>query len=640
MRRKSVQKITESVIPVILLLSAIFFILLFVQYRATQDAELAHHIHITAQTSTQEVSRNEMNNVMEVDFSDDPRIQKAEELIKKGMLSEAESIYFRILAKEPSAQIHNWLGMLYLKEQKYDKAVVSFTNALKINRRYYRARYNRAIAYSALDEYDKAVSDYKEVIRVFDSHAKSHFNLGLLYYKNDDFVLAAEEFARTADLSSGDIKVKALYMLGKSYTRVSPPKREEAAAAFTAAIRLKPDHVASRLALIDLEYPEDEEGYKNRLEQLERLAVLEPENIDVYRATADVYLAQKKEARALRTLQEGLLHEPDNIDLQFEVIELLTRLKKESEAIAELEKILTVDPSNTRAYFLLGQLYSLQGLYDASLEAYNKVLAIKKEGSPELWNDLGLLYAKMERFEDARKAYTKALKLKKGYPEVYYNLGLLSMSQGADAKAQTYFEEAIGLRPDYPEAYRNLAQLYTEQKEYDKAVEAYLKVLEYAPDSPQVKLSLAVCYSKLKAYDKARAIYEEILEKDSSYYTAWLNVGLVYYRQKEYDRSREALEKAVALEPDDANAYRALAKTYRALAKHDKAIDILKKLLEQNPSDIETRLDYARSYYRAKMQDKALSEYKKVLSLDPENSAAKKMIEKMETAKTENNVSK
>jgi hypothetical protein len=40
------------------------------------------------------------------------------------------------------------------------------------------------------------------------------------------------------------------------------------------------------------------------------------------------------------------------------------------------------------------------------------------------------------------------------------------------------------------------------------------------------------------------------------------------------------------------------------------------------------------------MRDRALSEYKKVLSLDPENSTAKKMIEKMETAKTENNVSK
>ena len=149
-----------------------------------------------------------------------------------------------------------------------------------------------------------------------------------------------------------------------------------------------------------------------------------------------------------------------------------------------------------------------------------------------------------------------------------------------------------------------------------------------------------MCYSKLKAYDKAEALYKEILEKENSYFAAWLNIGLVYYHQKEYALSEAALEKAVALEPEDDKANRALASTYSALKKHDDAIKILQGLLEQNPSDIKTRLAYARSYYRAKEREKALDEYKKVLSLDPENSTAKKMIEKMETAKAENNVSK
>lgn len=633
MRRRTVQKITESVIPVILLLSAIFLILLFVQYRASEDAEQAHHIHITAETSAQNISDNEMTTVAEVDFSDDPRIAKAEELIKKGKFNEAENVYFRILANEPSAQLYNWLGMLYLKQEKYNKAVVAFTNALKINPRYYRSRYNRALAYNALGKFDRAVADYKEVIRNFDSHAKSHFNLGLLYYRNNDLLKAKEEFERTAELSAGDRKVKALHMLGKSYTKMSPPQNEKAVAAFTAAIRLKPDHVASRLALIELQYPNTEEGYAGRLEALETLVTLEPENIDIYRAIADVYLAQKKEARALRSLQEGLLHNPDNIDLQFEVIALLIRLKNESEAVASLEKMLTVDPSNAKAYIMLGQLYTEQGAYEAAQDAYGKALAIRNNGSPELWNNLGMLYAKMERFKEAKKAYAKALKLRKEYPEAYYNLGLLALAQKEYKKAEKIFDEAIRLRPDYTKAYYSLAQVLTETQQYQKAIDAYLKVLESDPDSTQAKFNLAVCYTKMKAYDEAVAVYKEILEKDGSYFTAWLNIGLVYYYQKEYRLSEAALEKAVSLEPEDDKANRALANTYSVLKKHDEAIEILERLLEQNPSDVKTRLTYARSYYRAKKVDAALNEYKKVLSLDPENSAARRMIDKIEGEK-------
>ncbi len=628
--RIGTHRITESIIPVLLLLSAIFLVLLFVQYRASQDAEMAHHIHITAQTSVEENRKNEMNDVAEVDFSDDPRVAQAEALIAKGKLTEAENIYFSILVKEPSAQIHNWLGMLYLKQKKYDKAVVSFSNALKINARYYKARYNRAIAYSALNAYDKAVADYKEVIRFFDAHAKSHFNLGLLYYKHNEYGAAAEEFERTAGLSGGNIKAKALYMLGESYLLVSPPKREEAAAAFTAAIRLKPDHVGARLALLELKYPQDEEGYQMRLEALEVMRDLEPENIEVYRAISKVYLAKNKPSKALRTLQQALLHEPDDVELQFEVIELLMRLKKNQEAIAALENILTVDASNAKAYQYLGNLYFRQESYAAALDAYNIVVALTGEGSAELWNKMGLLYVKMERFEDAKKAYEKALKMQRNYSETYYNLGVLSLQQSSYAEAEGFLNQAIRLHPDYAAAYLELADLFIHKEQYRQAVDAYLKVLRLTPDAAHVKLDLAVCYTKLKEYDKAQALYEEILEEDSSYFKAWFNIGLVYYRQKAYEQSRDALEKAVELEPEDDKAYRALAKTYSALQKHNKAIEILEQLLAQNPSDITTRLAYARSYYRADKRDVALSEYKKVLSLDPQNSSAKKMIEKIE----------
>lgn len=604
--KKITHNFTESFIPVLLLLSAMFLLILFIQYRADSEADKAHYIYVTSQASSPSIVENEMNSVIEIDFSDDPRITKAQELIKEEKFTDAENIYFSILVKEPSAQIHNWLGTLYLKQKYYDKAVVSFSNSLKLNASYYRARYNRALTYTALDEPKKAISDYKEIIHTFDSHVSSHLNLGLIFYKNKEYALAIDEFKKTISISSGNKKIKAYYLLGKSYAKISPMQKESAIKAFNEAIRLKPNHVASRLALIDLGYSRDNKGNKKRLDSLNGLVELEP----------------------------------DNIDLQFEVIKILIKLKKNQDAISKVEQILIMEPSSTKAYFLLGRLHYLENNYDMSLLAYEKVHTIRAEFSPELLFNMGLVYTKMKLYSQAQQSYQKSLQLRSDYPEAYYNLGLLYLKEKKLEEAKKFFNRAIDLHPNYKHAYQKLASILSEQNQNIEAIKVYKKLIELSPDNISFKFKLAVRYSKIKEYMKAQNIYEEVVQEDETYFIAWLNLGLVQYQMKDYTLSQEALQRAIELEPENDKAQRALAKCYSALENNYEAIKMLRKLLSSNPSDIKARLAYARSFYRLKKRNTALEEYAKVLLLEPNNQVAKKMIEKIKTMKRIENVSK
>jgi len=627
--RLNIHKITESVIPVILLLGAIFVLLFFVQYRASLDADKAKYIHITAQTAMPTASEDDMDTFAESDFSDDPRIVKAQALIEEKKYAKAENIYFSVLAKEPSAQVHNWLGVLYLKQEDYHKAVVSFSNALKLNPRNYRARYNRALANTALNEDIKAIKDYKKVIKSFDAHTKSHFNLGLLYYKQKLYDYAIAEFTKTASLSSGDKKAKALYLLGKSYMRFSPDTAKKAEEAFTSVIRLKPDHISSRLALIKITYPKETENYEEQVQALQKLIDLNPESLLVYRTLADVHHANKNINQKLAVLEEALRHEPNNIDLQIETSVLLMKVNKTQDAISRLENVLTVEPENTKVYFLLGRLYYLQANYDAALSSYAKIHKLHPKGSPELWNNLGLLYTKMKQYEKAQEVYDKALVLRKDYPEANYNLGLLFVKTKKLEKAKTYFQKAIELRPKYAQAFYSLASVYAQLNEHEKAVEAYEKTLLLSPNKIRAKLNLATQYTKLNTLKKAQAIYKDILEKDDSYFTAWLNLGQIHYQLKDYERSIEALNKAIVLEPEHKKAHRSLAKSYRALKMFDEALIILEKLLDKDPSSVKTRILYARTFYRYKKYDAALAEYEKIIRLKPKHKLATKMIKRI-----------
>lgn len=626
--KEYMKKISHSIIPVLLLFSMLFLVLLFVQFKASENSDKAQYINITAQTD-HNYDEDTADNVIEVDFSDDPRIKEAQNLIDEKKFHKAEAIYFDMLSKEPSVQVYNWLGILYLQQKKYKKAVVSFSNALEINPHYYRARFNRALTYDDLGETNKAIQEYKNVLQTFDSHVKSNFNLGLLLYKKRDYNSASFQFKKTTSLSSGDIRAKSFYFLGKSYSKSSPMNKKEAIEAFKNAIRIKPNHINSRLALIELEHSKTERGYKNQLKTLNALLEADINKIAVYSEISKTYLKLGKNALAVKNLEDAMLQEPNDTDLRFKLIDLLMSLGNDQEAVSQLNTILAIDPFNNKARFLLGLIYYKQKRYESSLQEYKKISDIKSEVSPELLYNTALVYSKMDRYKDAENAYKKAISMVSNYPEALYNLGLLYYKQDKLNKAKECFTKAIALRSNYSQAYYNLALIFTKLNMDKEAIKSYEKLLIISPKSVKVKLNLAVRYSKMQEYQKAQELYTDIVKQDSSYFTAWLNLGLVYYKQNLYKQSIEALSNAVDLEPQSSKAFRILAKSYSALNMHEEAIDILAKLLANNPSDIKTRLAYARAYYSFGNMQLSLNQYDNVIKLDSNNNVAKSMINKI-----------
>ncbi len=57
----------------------------------------------------------------------------------------------------------------------------------------------------------------------------------------------------------------------------------------------------------------------------------------------------------------------------------------------------------------------MPGAYDEAMEVLNKGLAII-DFDPEVWNYLGVAYWNKGNYDEARKAYDRALALDKNYP--------------------------------------------------------------------------------------------------------------------------------------------------------------------------------------------------------------------------------
>jgi tetratricopeptide (TPR) repeat protein len=113
-----------------------------------------------------------------------------------------------------------------------------------------------------------------------------------------------------------------------------------------------------------------------------------------------------------------------------------------------------------------------------AVDAYRKVLDLNPGAAGALVN-LGTIYYRLHKFEEAEKYYLAAIEADPEYPLAQFNLGNLYDEQGRFQEAVDFYRRALDLNPQYADAHFNLALLCERQGEAMKAVhhwKAYLKL--------------------------------------------------------------------------------------------------------------------------------------------------------------------
>ena len=80
-----------------------------------------------------------------------------------------------------------------------------------------------------------------------------------------------------------------------------------------------------------------------------------------------------------------------------------------------------------------------------------------------------MVYAQLEESDRAYEYLKRAVSLRPVYPEALNNLGVLYLRTRRPEEAIHSFEESIRVAPEYDQAYLNLARVYAIQGEREKA---------------------------------------------------------------------------------------------------------------------------------------------------------------------------
>ncbi len=175
------------------------------------------------------------------------------------------------------------------------------------------------------------------------------------------------------------------------------------------------------------------------------------------------------------------------------------------------------------------------------------------------WSALGRIYEAVlplkvpNAYENARFAYSEALRRNPKNPGLYLVFARMEATRGDLATAKQYALRAIQEKQNYLDAYYLLSQIEVADKNIQGAIESTAAALILSPTDPAL----------------------------------FFQLGFLKYNNNDFLGAIEALEKSISLSPQYANARYFLGLSYELLNRRSDAINQFEEIQKTNPDNTE-----------------------------------------------------
>jgi tetratricopeptide (TPR) repeat protein len=324
---------------------------------------------------------------------------------------------------------------------------------------HYSPKGNRLVAETIANFIDKDLNNLitKEVVNLLSTETNKNKNIAFDYIKNGNFQNAIELIEEIIDKNPKNSEL--FFLLGLSYQGLI--KYPKALKAFQKAIELDPLNFESH-NLIGLTYQKmgkDHEAivsFKNSLKIMPdfsdthfNLALVLDSIGKGKSALTHMKISKELYRRNKNGLMAGLAEQQTTsytnkyktISTNLEEKDITDRLSNLAQ-IKKLERLLIHYPNDLDRRYQLAQKYLDTGQTELAQLEFEKILKFYPTGAL-IWNDLGFLQMKLNRFEEAAEKLKKALELNPDFANAHYNLAMVMENFEEKEKAIIHFKKAL-----------------------------------------------------------------------------------------------------------------------------------------------------------------------------------------------------
>lgn len=436
--------------------------------------------------------------------------------------------------------------------------------------------------------------------------------------RNGDLPAAESELKRIIEVSPND--PFAQFYLGTAYAT----RRDYVGAidAYREAIRLEPRNAQFHIAL-GYAY-KDIARYQDAIKSLTAGIARDSKNAQARFTLGAIYHVQEKDESAIRELEEGLRYDPNNLEASLMLADASLLTSAFGKAKEIYARVAERHPKNIHAQLGLASIFAMTpDTYASAAELLQNVVALEPKNFDASYQ-LGLVYMKMNRDQDAIGRWRVALELNPESAGAHATLGRLLVKAGRREEGETHLErfKEITARKESERKSKTYAEDLLRQgrdlawrNKLREAVTKFDGVLKIDPDSAAAHAMLCKIYLSMNDVSRARQHIGQTLRLESFNSEYRYLFGLVLKEQKNYEQAIAEIKQAVILNPDFTDAFNILGNLYSDLHRHSEAVPFYLKALALDPSAPEPHFNLASAYRQlGKSQDseKELAIYKKL----------------------------
>jgi tetratricopeptide (TPR) repeat protein len=234
----------------------------------------------------------------------------------------------------------------------------------------------------------------------------------------------------------------------------------------------------------------------------------------------------------------------------------------------------------------------------------------------DYWHNKGLILAGAGSYDEAYRAYDKAIQINPDDAGAWYGEGLTLRALSISRHDSHEYNESL--------------------KAFDMAIEKYDNAIKTDPQDANnwyykglvlsdraITMQAGVIFNinsdeqdRIRYSEEAIRAYDNATEINSKFATAWKNKGNVLYTLGKYDDSIQAYDKAIEIVPDYPLAWYDKGLALNKTGKYDEAVQAYNKAIEKIPKNADMWYNKGNALSSQGKYDEAISSYDKAIQLN------------------------
>jgi tetratricopeptide (TPR) repeat protein len=303
--------------------------------------------------------------------------------------------------------------------------------------------------------------------------------------------------------------------------------------------------------------------FDDAIEQFSKAIEADPEYEDAYIARAGIYERLRKYEEAAKDYERALVFNNKDEGIYYQAGLAYYNAGKLGVALAKLNAALELKSNMLEAYQTRTLVYIGLGRYDEALEDCKRALRFK-ENEINFYN-LGLVYEKLEMYDQAVDAYQKSINKNNNVIDVHLALGNLAFRRGNYSQAMESANNIIRINSRNKEGLMLRSKVHAKQMNISKAVDDISVAINMFQGDPDLYELRGDFYQQLSRHSDAVVDFTNALDIDPDRAGVYYKRALSYENMRNYEDAMADYNKLLEMSEFDGNAQRLLAQTQERL---------------------------------------------------------------------------